>query len=123
MKTLVTALIVLVAIAAGALIAMYSGAYNVGTSNHDNALVNWALDTGMTRSVQQHARGLSAPSLADTAMIARAPASTAGAPGATALPGGLPARSPKVSGRRRRISPRRPTIGPRNSSTGSSRTG
>jgi mono/diheme cytochrome c family protein len=90
MKKLATALIVLVAIAAGALIAMYSGAYNVGTSNHDNALVNWALDTGMTRSVQYHARGLSAPSLADAAMIAQGAREYRGCTGCHGAPGRPP---------------------------------
>jgi mono/diheme cytochrome c family protein len=90
MKTLATALIVLVVIAAGGLIAMYSGAYNVGTNNHDNALVNWVLDTGMTRSVQHHARGLSAPSLADTAMIARGAREYRGCAGCHGAPGRHP---------------------------------
>lgn len=66
MKLLVAIFILVIA---GLLAVIYSGAYNVGTSNHDNALVNWALDTAMTRSVQQHARGISVPALADPAMI------------------------------------------------------
>ena len=67
---LITTLIVLAIIAAAAAFAVvYSGAYNVGTANHDNALMNWFLDTAMTRSVQQHARAIPVPSLSDPAMV------------------------------------------------------
>ena len=63
-------LIALVILAAGAmLIVVYSGVYNVGTGNHDIAPMNWVLDTAMVHSVQKHARGISAPPLADTTMI------------------------------------------------------
>jgi len=87
MKFIATVLMVLVAIGAGALIVIYSGAYNVGTDNHDNAIINWALDTAMIRSVRHHARGISVPALSDTAMIYlgsreyRACAGCHGAPG------------------------------------------
>jgi mono/diheme cytochrome c family protein len=69
MKFVASVLIVLVAIGVGALIVIYSGALDVGTHHHDNALINWVLDTGMTRSVQRHARGISVPPLSDSAMI------------------------------------------------------
>jgi mono/diheme cytochrome c family protein len=42
---------------------VYSGAYNVSMSNHDNAVVNWYFDTGTTRSIKQHAAGITAPDL------------------------------------------------------------
>jgi mono/diheme cytochrome c family protein len=66
MKLLVT-VVILVLIGVSAVI--YSGAYDVGTSNHDNALMNWALDTAMTRSVERHAKGIPVPALTDPAMI------------------------------------------------------
>ncbi len=69
MKRVASALIVLVAIGVAGLVMMYSGALDVGTNNHDNALINWVLDTGMTRSVQRHATGILVPSLSDSAMI------------------------------------------------------
>jgi mono/diheme cytochrome c family protein len=66
MKLLV-AVLVLVVIAAAVVI--YLGAYDVGTGNHDNALMNWVLDTAMTRSVGRHAKGISVPPLSDPAMV------------------------------------------------------
>jgi mono/diheme cytochrome c family protein len=87
MKLLAAVLVVLVAIGAGALIEIYSGVYNVGTGNHDNSLINWILDTAMTRSVQKHARGISVPPLSDSTLIDlgfreyRACAGCHGAPG------------------------------------------
>jgi mono/diheme cytochrome c family protein len=68
MKLLV-AVVVLVVIGIAAVIV--SGAYDVGTSNHDNALMNWALDTAMTRSVERHAKGIAVPPLSDPAMVQR----------------------------------------------------
>ena len=67
MKFLAAILFVLVAICAGALVVIYSGTYDVGATQHDNALVNWVLDTAMTRSVQRHARGTDVPSVSDSA--------------------------------------------------------
>ncbi|HEX7078235.1 MAG TPA: cytochrome c [Candidatus Eisenbacteria bacterium] len=61
----------LVAVLVGALVVMYLGVYDVGTGNHDNAAMNWALDMAMTRSVARHARGVKAPNLSDPAMIER----------------------------------------------------
>ena len=69
MKFMAAVLIVLAAIGAGALIVIYSGAYNVGMNNHDNALVNWVMDTAVTHSVQRHARGISVPPLSDSTLI------------------------------------------------------
>jgi mono/diheme cytochrome c family protein len=69
MKVVAAILVTLVAIGAGALFVIYSGAYNVGTNNHDNAFMNWVLDTAMTRSVQRHARGISVPPLSDSTLI------------------------------------------------------
>lgn len=65
----VVLLIVLAIVGAG--VAIYLGVYDVGTANHDNPVVNWALDTAMTRSVARHAAAIKAPDLADPAMIDR----------------------------------------------------
>ena len=65
----VVLLLVIAVVAAGVVI--YLGVYDVGTGNHDNAVMNWALDTAMTRSVASHARGIHAPDLTDAAMIER----------------------------------------------------
>ncbi|MGE5177776.1 MAG: c-type cytochrome [Bacteroidota bacterium] len=69
MKILVTLIVLLVLVVVIGLAGMYSGAYNVSTSNHDNSLVNWALDNGMVHSVQKHARNITAPPLTDSAMV------------------------------------------------------
>lgn len=71
MKFLSALVLFLVALAVGALVIMYLGFYDVGTRNHDNAAMNWALDMAMTRSVERHARGIKAPDLTDPAMIER----------------------------------------------------
>ena len=60
-------LLVIVIVAAG--VAIWLGVYDVGTGNHDNAAMNWVLDTAMTRSVASHARGIKAPDLTHPAMI------------------------------------------------------
>ena len=69
MKLVAAILIVLLLFGAGALIVIYTGTYNVSMNNHDNVLVNWAMDTAMIHSVQKHARGISAPPLEDSTMI------------------------------------------------------
>ena len=66
---LLTVLAVLVLEAAGWFVFLYSGTYNISTYNHDNGPINWALDTGMTRSVIRHAKAIQAPQLTDPAMI------------------------------------------------------
>lgn len=42
-------------------VVIYWGAYNISTYNHDNRLMNRALDTGMTRAVAHHARSIQVP--------------------------------------------------------------
>lgn len=69
MKFLSALVVFAVALVVGALVIMYLGYYNVGTGNHDNAPMNWALDMAMSRSVAYHARGIKAPDLTDQAMI------------------------------------------------------
>lgn len=72
-KTILTVLLTLVIAAVVDLAAwtifVFTGAYNVSTSNHDNAFINWWLDTGSTRSVKHHASGIKAPPLDDPAMV------------------------------------------------------
>ena len=69
MKPIMTLVVLLIVATAAMLIVVYSGAYNVGTGNHDIAPMNWVLDTAMTRSVQAHARSVTAPPLTDSTMI------------------------------------------------------
>jgi mono/diheme cytochrome c family protein len=69
MKLITTLIVLVIAAAAAMLGVVYSGVYNVGTANHDNALMNWVLDTAMTHSVRQHARAIPVPLLSDPAMI------------------------------------------------------
>jgi len=69
MKLVAAVLVFLVAIVVCALILIYTGVYDVGTNNHDNALMNWALDATMVHSVQRHARGISVPPLSDSTLI------------------------------------------------------
>jgi mono/diheme cytochrome c family protein len=67
---IVTAVIVVVVLGlAGVLLVAYSGIYDVGMGNHDNAVMNWIFETGMERSVKQHARGIVVPALDDSVMI------------------------------------------------------
>lgn len=72
-KILFTAFIVLVAVlvaqAVGLAIFIFSGAYNVSTSNHDNGFVNWWLARGAVRSVRHHASSITAPALDNPAII------------------------------------------------------
>ena len=70
-KKRIAAVIIVALIILGALpfLIMYSGIYSVSMLNQDNALVNWMLDTGMTRSVQHHAKGIQAPDLSAAAKI------------------------------------------------------
>ena len=63
----IVVLLVIEVVAIGALI--YAGTFDVSTWNHDNAAVNWALDTGMTRSVEAHAKGISVPDLSGPEML------------------------------------------------------
>ncbi len=69
MKIFVTVLVVLAVFVVAGLFLIYSGAYDISTSNHDNRLMNWALDTAMTNSVKNHAEGITPPNLEDLAMV------------------------------------------------------
>ena len=69
MKVLITVLAVLAFFFVFAVFMVFSGVYNISTYNHDNRLMNWALDTAMTHSVEHHADGISAPSLDDPNLV------------------------------------------------------
>lgn len=68
-KIVITILTVLIVEAVGLVVFIYSGAYNISTSNQDNAVINWALDTGATRSIVRHAKGIKVPQLTEPIMI------------------------------------------------------
>src|SRR5579859_2212587 len=72
-RTLSTILLTIVGVlimeAACWFVFLYSGTYNISTYNHDSGPINWALDTGMTRSVVRHTKGIQAPPLTDPATI------------------------------------------------------
>jgi mono/diheme cytochrome c family protein len=69
MKLIATLIVPALIAAAATFAVVYSGVYNVGMANHDNALMNRLLKTAMTRSVQRHARAIAVPPLSDSAMI------------------------------------------------------
>jgi mono/diheme cytochrome c family protein len=62
-------IVLVLVVIAGALVLLYSGAYNVSTANHDNSVMNWAMDNGMVHSVKAHAKGITVPALTDSTMI------------------------------------------------------
>ena len=69
-KVLLTIVIVVLVEVIAWIIFVFSGAYNVSTSNHDNGFINWWLATGASRSVRQHAsRVKPVPSLDDPAKV------------------------------------------------------
>ena len=68
-KAVLIIAVILVVEIIGWAVFVYSGTYNVSTSNHDNAFINWSLDTGTTRSVKEQARGITAPSIDNPAMV------------------------------------------------------
>lgn len=69
LTVILTIVVLLILEAAACLLLVYSGAYNISTANHDNGVINWALDNGMTRSVARHAKGIKAPQLSAAGMI------------------------------------------------------
>lgn len=66
---LLTILIVLAVEAVILAVFVFSGAYNVSTSNHDNGFVNWWLSVGATRAVKHHAHGITPPPLDNPALV------------------------------------------------------
>jgi mono/diheme cytochrome c family protein len=68
-KVFLTIVTVLLIEAAGGLVLVYSGAYNVSVLNHDNGFINWSLDEGGTRSIKQYASGIMVTPLDDPAKV------------------------------------------------------
>lgn len=68
-KILLTIFIVLIIQTLALAIFIFSGAYNVSTSNHDNGFINWWLSVGATRAVKHHARGINVPPLDNPALV------------------------------------------------------
>lgn len=69
MKVIGTLIVLILLIVVLALVVVYSGAYNIAMTNHDNAMMNRLLDTAMTKSVQKHAKNIQAPVLTNPDMI------------------------------------------------------
>jgi mono/diheme cytochrome c family protein len=69
MKVIGTLIVLFLLIVAAFLIGVYSGAYNIAMTNHDNPAMNRLLDTAMTKSVQNHAKGIAVPPLTDPVLI------------------------------------------------------
>ncbi len=68
-KFLITVILLFAVLGAGAYFILESGIYNISVLNHDSGAVNWAMDRGMTRSVQTHAKDIQTPELSDPAMV------------------------------------------------------
>ena len=68
---LATLAVVALSATVAALAVIYSGVYNVSATEQHTAPVYWALEVGMLRAVQRHARGIEEPPLADPALIRR----------------------------------------------------
>lgn len=69
MKLIGTLIVLLLLIAAAVLTVVYSGAYNVAMTNHDNRMMNHLLDEAMEKSVQRHAKGIAVPALNNPDMV------------------------------------------------------
>jgi mono/diheme cytochrome c family protein len=65
---IVATLLVLFAVG---LVVVYSGGYNVAASEEHRSFVRWALDTNFRRSVENSARGITAPETITREMIAQ----------------------------------------------------
>lgn len=69
MKTFVTVVLVLGVLALLGLGFIQSGIYDVAASSPDTGLIQWALETTMSRSVHRRAEQVQAPPLDDPALI------------------------------------------------------
>ena len=70
MKILLTAVAILVLLAALALGVIYSGAYDVAATTPDEGIVGWALETAQERSVERRARAVQVPPLEGPELLA-----------------------------------------------------
>src|SRR4051812_111475 len=49
---------------------IYSGVYDISTSNRETGIIRWVLNTSVVRSVKHHARGVETPTnLADPGIV------------------------------------------------------
>lgn len=70
MRTLVTVLVVLVLLAAGAVVVAYSGVIDVSALRSDPAPVEWFLVTARRHSIESRIEGMAVPPLDDPAAVA-----------------------------------------------------
>ncbi|HEX9671494.1 MAG TPA: cytochrome c [Thermoanaerobaculia bacterium] len=70
MKILLTAVAILVLLAALALGVIYSGAYDVAATTPDEGIVGWALETAQERSIERRARAVQVPPLDGPELLA-----------------------------------------------------
>ena len=70
MKVIGTIVAVIVVVALVGLLVIYSGWYNVAATAKHGSLTLWVLDTTLDNSVEHHAKGIDAPDLTDSTMIA-----------------------------------------------------
>jgi mono/diheme cytochrome c family protein len=68
-KIILTLVVVVIVVALGLPIFIYTGSYNVSTINHDNAFINWWFNAGIKRSIVAHAREIKAPDLDNPAKV------------------------------------------------------
>ena len=69
-KTVVITLIaVTILMSAGGLLFMLSGVYPIGADKPHFGVIRWLLQTGRTRSVQFHSKGIHVPNLADGSLV------------------------------------------------------
>jgi len=69
MKTLLTVVITLAALAALGLIVIFTGSYDVSAANSENSLMRWVLSTTSDNSIEHHAKGIEVPPLGDSAQV------------------------------------------------------
>ena len=69
MKTLRLIIVLIVVVVGAGLGFVYSGLYNVAANEPQSRLVEWILNKTSDRSVERHARGVTAPDLSGADMI------------------------------------------------------
>jgi mono/diheme cytochrome c family protein len=68
---LVTLALIAAFAAAGALVTIFGGLYNVSATEQHTAPVYWALEAGMRNAVKRRAQGIAVPELSDEALVER----------------------------------------------------
>lgn len=69
MKTLLTVVLVLAALAAGAVLVAYSGIADLSATGSSPAVVDWLLETARDRSIESRSEKLAVPDLSDPARL------------------------------------------------------